>query len=193
MIEIESNTIEIKQMQQKMQDYFQTHWKLFLAEGIFLIILGLIAILVPHFFTVAIVVSLGWILLFGGTFLITRALLFFRMPGFGLWLFMGILQFVIGYLFLAQPLEGILTLTMLMTLFFALEGVAKISFAFMMRPLAHWGFVLFSGLTALILALVVWMGWPGTAEWLLGLFFGINMFFGGWSLVNISLRYKDSY
>ena len=193
MIKIESNTLEIKQMQQKMQDYFQTHWKLFLAEGILLIILGLIAILVPHFFTVAIVVSLGWILLLGGTFLIIRALLFFRMPGFGLWLFMGILQCVIGYLFLAQPLEGILTLTILMTLFFALEGVAKISFALMMRPLAHWGFVLFSGLTALILALVVWMGWPGTAEWLLGLLFGINMFFGGWSLVNISLRYKDSH
>jgi len=189
---IKPDAIEIKQMQQNMQHYFQTHWKSFLAEGIFLIILGLIAILVPHFFTVAIVVSLGWILLFGGTFLIARALLFFRMPGFSLWLFMGILQLVIGYLFLAQPLEGILTLTLLMTLFFLLEGIAKISFALMMRPLAHWGFVLFSGLTALILAVVVWMGWPGTAEWLLGLLFGINMFFGGWSLVNISLRYKDS-
>jgi uncharacterized membrane protein HdeD (DUF308 family) len=52
--------------------------------------------------------------------------------------------------------------------------------------------VLFSGITALLLAIVVWMGWPGTAEWLLGLLFGINLFFGGWSLVNISLRYKDS-
>ena len=193
MIKIESGTTEIKQIQLKMQDYFQKHWKLFLTEGILLIVLGFIAILVPHFFTVAIVVSLGWILLFGGIFIITRALLFFRMPGFGLWLFMGILQFVIGFLFLAQPLKGILTLTMLMALFFALEGIAKISFAFMMRPMAHWGFVLFSGLTALILAGVVWMGWPGTAEWVLGLLFGINMFFGGWSLVNISLKYKDSH
>ena len=96
MIKIESNTIEIKQMQQKMQHYFQTHWKLFLAEGILLILLGFIAILVPHFFTVAIVVSLGCILLVGGIFLITRALLFFSMPGFGLWLFMGILQSYAG-------------------------------------------------------------------------------------------------
>ena len=188
----ENSTVEIKQIQQQMQHYFQTHWKLFLTEGIFLIILGVIAILVPHFFTVAIVVSLGWILLFGGVFLITRALLFIRMPGSGLWLFMGMLQLVIGYMFLAQPLGGVLTLTLLMTLFFALEGLAKISFALMMRPLAHWGYVLFSGLTALILAVVVWMGWPGSADWLLGLFFGINLFFGGWSLVNISLRYKDS-
>ena len=191
MIKIESSTVGIKEMQQKMQHYFQTHWKLFLAEGIFLIILGFVAVLVPQFFTVAIVVSLGWILLFGGIFLIVRALYFYRMPGFSLWLFMGLLQFAVGYVFLAQPLEGIFTLTLLLTLFFALEGIAKISFALMMRPMAHWGFVLFSGVTALILAVVVWMGWPGTAEWLLGLLFGINMFFGGWSLVNISLRYRD--
>ena len=190
MSNLESTTLEIKHIQQQMQAYFQTHWKLFLAEGILLIILGIIAIIVPQFFTVAIVVSLGWILLFGGIFLIVRALYFFRMPGFGLWLFMGLLQAVIGYLFLTQPLDGMLTLTLLMALFFALEGFAKISFALMMRPLAHWGFVLFSGVTALILAVVVWVGWPGMADWILGLFFGINMFFGGWSLVNISLRHK---
>ena len=187
---LESTTLEIKHIQQQMQTYFQTHWKLFLAEGVLLILLGFIAIIVPQFFTVAIVVSLGWILLFGGIFLIIRALYFFRMPGFGLWLFMGLLQAIIGYLFLTQPLDGMLTLTMLMALFFAFEGIAKISFALMMRPLAHWGFVLLSGVTALILAVVVWVGWPGTADWLLGLFFGINMFFGGWSLVNISLRHK---
>ena len=193
MLKIDNNELEIKQIQQQMLAYFKMHWKLFLAEGIVLIVLGFIALLAPHFFTVAIVISLGWILLIGGTLLIIRALSLFRMPGFGLWLFMGLLQFVIGYLFLTQPLEGILTLTMLMTLFFALEGVAKISFALMMRPLAHWGTVLFSGLTALFLALVVWMSWPGTAEWLLGLLFGINMLMGGWSLVTISLRFKNSH
>ena len=106
MFKPETITLEINQMQQQMQHYFQTHWKLLMAEGIFLMILGTIAIVVPQFFTVAIVVSLGWLLLLGGTLLIVRALFFFRMPGFGLWLFMGVLQFLIGFLFLSQPLEG---------------------------------------------------------------------------------------
>jgi uncharacterized membrane protein HdeD (DUF308 family) len=182
--------LALQEIQEKMQQYFQSHWKLFLAEGILLIILGLVAILIPHFFTVAIVVSLGWILLFGGVFLITRALMSFGMPGVWLWLFMGFLQAMIGFLFLSQPLDGILTLTLLVTLFFALEGFSKIAFALMMRPLTHWGYVLFSGITALFLAIVVWAGWPGTAEWILGLLFGINLFFGGLSLVNISLHHK---
>ena len=87
---LDSTMMDVKQIQHKMQAYFQTHWKLFLAEGILLIILGVIAIMAPHFFTVAIVVSIGWILLFSGIFIICRALFFSQMPGFGLWLFMAL-------------------------------------------------------------------------------------------------------
>ncbi|MDD1607917.1 MAG: DUF308 domain-containing protein, partial [Methylococcaceae bacterium] len=192
MIKIIFNETELQQMQNKMREYFQTHWKIFLAEGIFLIVLGTLAILIPQFFTDLIVVVLGWILLFSGIQLIIRSLFIARMPGFGLWLFIGILQVVIGYLFLANPLGGVLTLTMLMSLFFAIEGVAKISFALMMRPMAHWEFVLLSGITPLVLALIIWSGWPQTADWLLGLFLGINLLFAGWSLVKISLHHKDN-
>lgn len=181
---------EIQHMQQQMQEYLQMHWRLFLAEGIFFIFLGLCAIVVPQFFTVAIVVFLGWILLFGGIVHISRAFIFSNMPGFGWWLFMGILQVVIGYLFITEPIAGALTLTMLMTVFFALEGVAKISLAFMMRPLANWEFILFSGFTALVFALIIWISWSESAHWLLGLFLGINMVFLGWSLVKMSLHHK---
>ncbi|MGR9014645.1 MAG: DUF308 domain-containing protein, partial [Gammaproteobacteria bacterium] len=57
---------ELKHMQQQIHDYLQIHWRLFLAEGVFFIFLGLCAIVVPQFFTTAIVVFLGWILLFAG-------------------------------------------------------------------------------------------------------------------------------
>ncbi|MFA6051005.1 MAG: HdeD family acid-resistance protein [Methylobacter sp.] len=192
MSKIEDIDIEIKQMQQQMLNYLQTHWKLFLAEGIVFIILGLCAVVIPQFFSVAIVVFLGWILLFGGAAHIGRALMFSDMPGFGLWLFMGILQGVVGYLFITEPAAGVLTLTMLMTLFFALEGITKISLAFMMRPLANWGFILFSGITALVFAVIIWVSWSESAHWLLGLFLGINMIFLGWSLVKISLHHKEN-
>jgi len=191
MNKIDDINIELQQMQQKMQEYLQMHWRLFLAEGVFFIILGLCAIVVPQFFTVAIVVFLGWILLFGGIVHVSRAFIFQNMPGFGGWLFMGALQVLVGLLFITKPVAGALTLTMLMTMFFALEGIAKISLALMMRPLANWGFILFSGLTALVFALIIWFSWSESAHWLLGLFLGINMVFLGWSLVKISLHHKE--
>lgn len=190
MRKIDDITIELQHMQQQMLAYLQLHWRLFLAEGVFFIILGLCAIVVPQFFTVAIVVFLGWILLFGGIVHVSRAFVFQQMPGFGWWLFIGILQVIVGFLFIAKPVTGALTLTMLITLFFALEGMAKISVALMMRPLANWGFILFSGATALVFALIIWISWSESAQWLLGLFLGINMVFLGWSLVKISLHHK---
>jgi len=190
MSKIDDINIEIQHIQQQMQEYLQMHWRLFLAEGVLFIFLGLCAIVVPQFFTVAIVVFLGWILLFGGIVHVSRAFVFANMPGFGWWLFMGVLQVIVGYLFITKPVAGALTLTMLMTVFFALEGVAKISLALMMRPLAHWGVILFSGITALVFALIIWISWSESAQWLLGLFLGINMIFLGWSLVKISLHHK---
>ena len=184
--------IEIRHIQQQILDYLQKHWKLFLAEGIFFIILGIGAMVIPHFFTVAVVIFLGWVMLFGGIVHLSRALIFSNMSGFWLWLFMGILQTIAGYLFIARPAVGILTITLLMTLFFAFEGLAKISLAFMIRPLANWGFMLFSGITALVFALIIATSWQETAPWLLGLLLGINMVFLGWSLVKISLHHKSS-
>ncbi|MCX7089543.1 MAG: DUF308 domain-containing protein [Methylococcales bacterium] len=192
MNKITISSLEIQHVQQQIQEYLQKHWRLFLAEGILFMLLGLAAIAIPQLFSVAIILFLGWIFLFGGVAQIARAIKFSAMPGFGLWLFIGVIQAILGYWFIAQPISGIFTVTLLMTLFFAFEGMAKISLALMMRPLANWGFILFSGCTALIFSLVIWMGWPGTAEWLLGLFLGINMLLLGWSMVNISLHHKDN-
>jgi uncharacterized membrane protein HdeD (DUF308 family) len=185
--------IEIRVIQDQVQHYFHRHWKLFLAEGVLFILLGLCAVLVPRFFSVAVAIFLGWLILFGGIVQISRALLFSGMPGFGSWLFMGILQAVVGFLFIARPVSGVLTLTLLMTVFFALEGLAKISLAFRMRPLPNWGLILFSGITALALAFIVAIGWPEASQWLLGLFLGINMIFLGAALVKISLHHKASH
>lgn len=182
--------IDLQQMQQSMLMYLQKHWKLFLGEGVFFIVLGTLAIIVPHVFTIGITLFLGWLLLVGGIVQIIRAVSIINMPGFSLWFFIGLLQAVIGYFLVAEPAQGSLTLTMLLTVFFAMEGSAKIYLALMMRPLARWDWVLFSGITALFLAIVVWIGWPETGLWVMGLLLGINMIFLGWSLIKISLHYK---
>jgi len=176
-------------MQQKIRSHLQQHWKLFSAEGIFFIILGTAAIIVPHVFTLGIALFLGWLLLIGGIMQIIRAFSLIRMPGFSLWFIIGLLQTIIGYFLVAKPIAGAMTLTMLLTLFFSIEGIAKIFLALMMRPLVRWGWVLLSGFTALLLAVIVWSGWPGTALWVLGLLLGINMIFLGGSLLSISLHH----
>ena len=185
--------IGILDIQQSILSYLQKHWKLFAAEGVFFIILGFTAIIVPQVFSIGIALFLGWLLLIAATFQISRALSMINMPGFSLWFFIGLLQAVVGYFLLTDPSRGVITLTMLLTIFFAIEGSAKIFLAFMMRPLARWGSVFFSGFTSLLLAIIVWAGWPETASWVLGVMLGINMIFLGWSLLNLSLHHRTDF
>lgn len=183
--------VELAHMQQQILDYLQKHWRLFLIEGVILMLLGIAAVVIPQFFSVVTVLFLGWIILLAGAIHVGRALFFSEMPGFGLWLVLGALQIIVGYLLIADPIAGVMTLTMMMTLFFALEGVIKIYWAFMLRPLPQWNFVLFSGVTALLFAVVILVFWSETAHWLLGLFVGINMIILGWSIVKMSLSHKN--
>jgi uncharacterized membrane protein HdeD (DUF308 family) len=176
--------------QQQMLAYMQLHWRLSLFEGIFFILLGFAAIIIPQFFSVFIVIFLGWLIVIGGVIHVSRALFFPVKPGFGLWLGLGILQLVVGFLLIADPIAGVLTITMMLALFFALEGVIKIVMALMMRPLPHWEYVLLSGVTALVLAFMILVFWSETPQWILGLFLGINMIMLGVAMVKMGLQHK---
>jgi uncharacterized membrane protein HdeD (DUF308 family) len=184
---------ELKNKQQEMLEYLQKHWGLFLAEGIFFILLGIAAIVVPQVISVVIVIFLGWLIVLAGAMHMSRALFFRDMPGFGLWLGLGVLQIAVGYLLIADPLAGVVTLTMMMTLFFALEGIIKIYLAVKMRPLPQWYGVFFSGITAFFFAAIILAFWPETEHWLLGWFLGINMIILGGSMVVTSLRYRGNH
>jgi uncharacterized membrane protein HdeD (DUF308 family) len=183
---------ELAHMQHKMLVYLQAHWRLFLIEGIIFILLGATAVVIPQFFSVVIVIFLGWIIVLAGAIQVSRALFLRDMTSFGLWLGLGVMQVVVGYLLIADPIAGVFTLTMMMTLFFAIEGTTKMYWAYKLRPLPHWDYVFFSGITALVFAVIILMLWSETAYWLLGLFVGINMIVMGWSMVKMSLRYKVS-
>lgn len=138
-----------------------------------------------------IAIFLGWIIVIGGVTQLSRVLFLPKIPGFGLWLSLGILQLVVGFLLIADPIAGVLTLTLMLALFFAVEGVIKIYMAWMMRPLPHWGYVLLSGITALALASIMLAFWSDIPQWLLGLFLGINMMMLGVAMVKIGLQHND--
>jgi uncharacterized membrane protein HdeD (DUF308 family) len=190
MKELDTITIELAQMQQQMLGYMRKHYRLFLFEGVFFILLGFCAFVIPQFFSVFVVLFLGWIIVIGGVIQIGRALFLPNAPGFGSWLGLGILQLAVGFLLIADPIAGVLTLTMMMALFFAVEGAIKVYMALQMRPLPHWEYVLLSGITAVVLAFVMLAFWSDIPHWLLGVFLGINMIMLGVAMLKIGLQHK---
>jgi uncharacterized membrane protein HdeD (DUF308 family) len=132
---------ELAHMQHNMLVYLQGHWRLFLMEGIIFILLGISAVVIPQFFSIVIAIFLGWIMVLAGAIHVSRALFLRDMPGFGLWLGLGVLQVVVGYLLIADPIAGVFTLTMMMALYFAFEGATKMYWAYKLRPLPNWDYV----------------------------------------------------
>ena len=104
-------------------------------------------------------------------------------PGFTALLLTTLIYLVVGILLLAYPVQGIITLTVLLTIYFLLEGIAKIGWGIELHPVTGSGWLIVSGIISLILAAIIIAGWPGTAFWVLGLLVGINMLFFGSSLL----------
>lgn len=164
------------------------HWKLFLAEGIVMLVLGLLAIAVPEIASLAITIFIGWLFFVGGIFRTISVLQHRAMPGFVWSLLTAVLAIVLGLILVLRPLSGVLTLTIALAIFFVIEGVSAILLAIEhRRHLPSWGWVLFSGLVDLLLAFLIWDGWPSSAAWAIGLLVGINMVFVGLSLIMTAL------
>jgi uncharacterized membrane protein HdeD (DUF308 family) len=100
----------------------------------------------------------------------------------------AVLSIVLGLILIFRPLAGVLTLTMVLVAFFIVEGIASIVGAIEhRRHLRSWGWVLFSGVVDLLLAYLIWQGWPSSAGWAIGLLVGVNMLFLGLSLIMTAL------
>ena len=90
---------------------------------------------------------------------------------------------VLGLLLVLRPLQGVLTLTIVLAVIFAIEGFGAILISLdFRRHLRNWGWTLFSGIVDFVLVYLIWQGWPDTAAWAIGLLVGINMFFFGLAL-----------
>jgi uncharacterized membrane protein HdeD (DUF308 family) len=184
------NQPNIDQIQRAVASSLHEHWVMFLVEGIILVVLGLLAIVVPPIATLAVEILFGWLFLVSGVVGLVTTFWMRQAPGFWWALLSAVLGIGAGIVLLAWPLSGVLSLTLVLIVFFTIEGVATVMYALEhKRELSgRWGFMLVSGIVDLILAAIIFAGLPGTAAWAIGLLVGINMIFGGSALIAMAMH-----
>ncbi len=171
------------------------HWRLFFVEGIVLNVLGLAAIIVPNIAGLVATVCLGWLFLVAGVVGLVFTLRARQAPGFGWALLSALLAVVAGGFLLWSPLEGLATLTYVLTLFFIADGLLMIFLALAHRRAlaSKWGWMLVNGIVDLILAAVIISGLPGSLLWVFGLLVGIDLIFGGASLIGLAMAARKDH
>jgi uncharacterized membrane protein HdeD (DUF308 family) len=165
------------------------HWKTFLIEGIVLLVLGAAAIAVPPIAGIAVTIVVGWLFLFGGVIGLVATFAARGAPGYGWALLSAIVALLAGIVLLWNPLAGLATLTYVLIFFFVLDGVLNIVMAVEHRRelSGRWEWMLIGGIVDLVLAAIIIVGLPGTLAWALGLLVGIDLLFGGATLVAMAI------
>jgi len=79
----------------------------------------------------------------------------------------------------------------MLAVFYMASGISKIVISIANR-FKNWGWMLFNGIVSLILGGLIFMEWPESSLWVIGLFVGIDLLITGWLWVILGLSAKDS-
>jgi uncharacterized membrane protein HdeD (DUF308 family) len=170
------------------------HWRMFLAEGIVLLLLGAVAIVVPPIAGVATTIILGWLFLMVGIVGLIATFGARHAPGFVWALLSSLVAAIAGLVLLWNPLAGLITLTYVLIAYFIADGVLIIVLAITHRKAlsGRWEWMLLNGIIDLVLAAIIISDLPGTLLWALGLLVGIDLVFGGASLIAMALAARKA-
>ncbi|MCK1714432.1 MULTISPECIES: HdeD family acid-resistance protein [unclassified Bradyrhizobium] len=185
---------DFSRLQSDMTHAVKAHWKAFLFEGILLAVLGVAALILPPLASLAIAIFLGWMFLISGIGGLIVTYWARSTPGFWWSLISAALAVLAGMLLLARPMQAVLTLTIVLGAYFLAEGVATIMYALEHRRelSSRWSWLLISGLVDIAISFMVITGLPSSAEWAIGVLVGINLLFGGATLIGTALAARNS-
>ncbi len=166
------------------------NWGWLLALGIAYIIMGLVITGSPMAATIAVEILIGFVLIIGGVISIIGAFFTGDWKKLLLILLSGILYVIVGVLLLKNPMQGVLTLTILLAAFLLVEGFFKIIHAIQMKPAPNWIWLLVSGVASVILGIMIWGEFPESSAFIIGLLVGIYFLINGITMVMFSFALK---
>jgi uncharacterized membrane protein HdeD (DUF308 family) len=167
------------------------NWGWFLAFGIGLVLLGILAVVRSVAATVVSMLFFGWLLLFAAGIEIVQAVMVGKWAGlFQHWLH-AVLFGVLGALILWRPVITAEILTLLMGAFFLVAGLFQLITPFVVS-LPEWGWHALNGVVTLVLGILVLAQWPVSGLWVIGLFVGIELIFYGSAWIALALKLRSA-
>lgn len=171
---------------------YGNYWHRFMFFGIALMILGAISIGASTVATLFSVIILGIIIFLSGAIILFDAFTFWwkKWSGFLVHAIIGILYLSIGLMLIRNPIEGSVSLTLLLGIFYIAAGVFRIAFSSLLQT-PRWGWSWFNGLITLIIGILIITSWPGSSLFIIGLFVGIDLVFTGLAYVMSALAARN--
>jgi uncharacterized membrane protein HdeD (DUF308 family) len=164
----------------------------YLVQAAAMILAGMLAIIFPVISSEALVLTVGWLLVLSGLVQAIGLISSHRGPFAGLQMISVALALLIGFLILRNPVQSLITLSLLIVVFFMIEGISKIVWSLTIRPLQGWIWVMASGVLGVVLAVILVLSIETAATWLVALLIGIQLISVGASLFYLAWNVRQA-
>jgi uncharacterized membrane protein HdeD (DUF308 family) len=151
--------------------------------GILVMLFGGLAIATPMVAGVAVAFYVGVLMLLGGVFEVVAAITGLPGSSRGWTLLQGALAVFCGVYLLAEPLQAMVAITLMLSIIFILDGISRAVFAALSRPESGWVAAMLGGIATLLLGGMIYAQWPVSGAWAIGLLVGVRMLVGGSALL----------
>ncbi len=166
---------------------FKRNWGWLLGLGILFVLLGFIGLGMMVSLTLVSVLFLGIILMIAGLFQIIDVFKSKHWRG-ALWhALVGILYLIAASMIIHDPILASEAITAVIAWILIFIGIARLMMAIELRHAVGWGWLLFAGLTAIVLGILILMQWPYSGLWVLGMFIAIELLVNGWTYIFIAI------
>jgi uncharacterized membrane protein HdeD (DUF308 family) len=186
-----TSTSDLSEMLKERIGELRSKWGWFVALGVVMLIVGVIAIGNLLAATVASVYLVGFMMLIAGGFEIAHSFGVKSWGGFFWWLLGGLLYAIAGVIAFTNPLLASSVLTLLLAASLVASGAVRAWIGF-----KHWshkgsGWIIAAALVTLLAGLVIAIGWPVNSIWVLGMFLSIDLIFQGWTCIALGFALKS--
>ncbi|KTD19702.1 HdeD family acid-resistance protein [Legionella londiniensis] len=176
---------------QTLSPKLQRNWGWLLFLGIIFILLGSIGLGMLVGLTLVSVLFLGILLIIGGAAQVIDALRSKHWKG-ALWhLLVALLYIAGGIIIFYDPILASAALTALLASVLIIIGALRFFMALSLRGSKGWGWLMFAGLIAILLGILILAQWPWSGLWVIGLFLAIDLIVSGWTYIFIAVALRN--
>jgi uncharacterized membrane protein HdeD (DUF308 family) len=158
--------------------------------GVLLLVFGMFAVGSPFIAAIAVSVAVAWLIILAG---VVHLMLAFHAHRAGrlVWkLLVGVAYVLFGVYLILHPVLGVASLTLVLAILFLIEGILDVVLFFKMRPMQGAIWVLVDGIITLLLGLMIYLQWPSSSLWAVGVLVGVSMIISGATRIMLSLAVR---
>jgi uncharacterized membrane protein HdeD (DUF308 family) len=163
----------------------------YIILGVVMVAVGVFALARPMVAGLALTAVVGWVLILAGAMQVVHCFMARSGGGFVFRLVLGLLYVLGGSFILNNLHEGLAALTVVLGFVILTGGILRILVGRAMTGVPGVGWVLFSGVASVVLAILIFVRLPSSSEFIIGLFVGLDLIFGGWSMISVAMSARQ--